>query len=299
MEITLRCIQGRYLLRPSKRLNALVIGVLARAQGQTEVKVHGCAFMSNHAHLLVSVTSQKQLSTFMNLVNSNVAREVNRLHDWSEKFWSGRYGSTAIVGGVKVEVARLRYLLSQGTKEGLVDSPLRWPGVHCAKALASGKDLKGTWVDRTRLHRARQSSPPERVRPIDFEEQLTLRLSPLPCWAHLGKVQYRQQVRSLIREIETSARLSREGGRVAGRRSVLRMNPHHRPKELETSPIPIVQAATREVRLAFLEAYRLFTKAFRAAADSLRQGNRGAIFPVGSFPPGMPFVEARPGPGSD
>jgi len=34
-----------------------------------------------------------------------------------------------------------------------------------------------------------------------------------------------------------------------------------------------------------------FVAAFREAAEKLRAGERGALFPAGSFPPAMPFVD--------
>ena len=45
--VTGRCIHSRYLLRPSPRTNAIVIGVLARALHRYEVKLFGVCFMSN------------------------------------------------------------------------------------------------------------------------------------------------------------------------------------------------------------------------------------------------------------
>jgi hypothetical protein len=36
--------------------------------------------------------------------------------------------------------------------------------------------------------------------------------------------------------------------------------------------------------------YAWFVAAFRSAAEKLKQGDREARFPVGSFPPGLPFV---------
>ena len=38
------------------------------------------------------------------------------------------------------------------------------------------------------------------------------------------------------------------------------------------------------------EAYAWFVAAFREAAEKLRAGDRNAAFPIGSFPPGLPFV---------
>ncbi len=292
MEITLRCTQGRYLLRPSERLNSLVIGVLARGQQQCRVSIHACAFLSNHAHLLVSVASQKHLSAFMNFVNSNVAREVNLIHDWSGGFWARRYRSIPVIGGEEIQVARLRYILSQGTKEGLVDSPMRWPGINTAKALANGEDLRGIWIDRTALNKARRTLPAKQVRPIDFEEELTLSLSPLPCWQNLDALSYQRNILNLIREIESSAHQDREGKPIVGRNAILRQHPHTRNQKLKTSPVPVVHAPSKRIRLEFLATYRNFTQVFRAAAERLRAGDLTAEFPVGSFPPALSFVEA-------
>ncbi|MCH9651946.1 MAG: transposase [Deltaproteobacteria bacterium] len=294
-EVTLRCIQGRYLLRPSKRLNSLVIGVLARAQAAFQVRVHACSFMTNHAHLLLSVASQKDLSSFMNFVGSNIAREVNLLQEWDGKVWARRYSSIPVVGGESIEVAHLEYLLSQGTKEGLVDSPLRWPGINAAEALSNGRNLQGIWVNRTALNKARRRHPKKQIRSIEFEERLTLVLSPLPCWEDLPAAEHQVRIRGLVRQIEDSARQARKGAAVAGTQAVLRQDPHTRLPRLVTSPAPIVHASSRKVRLAFLEAYRLFVRAFRAAVERQRDGDLTVEFPVGSFPPARPFVEAIQG----
>ena len=42
--------------------------------------------------------------------------------------------------------------------------------------------------------------------------------------------------------------------------------------------------------LACREMYALFVAAYREAAGKLRKGYRGARFPIGSFPPALPFV---------
>ena len=44
------------------------------------------------------------------------------------------------------------------------------------------------------------------------------------------------------------------------------------------------------VRRELWEAYRWFVAAFREAAERLRAGDRNALFPLGSFPPALPFV---------
>ena len=70
------------LLRPSRRLNELVLGVLARAARCYQMDVCAFVFRSNHCHLLLRPTSATQLARFMNYLNSNIAREAGRLHRW-------------------------------------------------------------------------------------------------------------------------------------------------------------------------------------------------------------------------
>jgi len=49
-------------------------------------------------------------------------------------------------------------------------------------------------------------------------------------------------------------------------------------------------AVKKAARTLFYEIYAEFVSAFRAAADALRQGRCDVPFPVGSFPPRLPFV---------
>ncbi len=79
VEVTSRTLQGRHLLRPSRKLNRMILGVLGRAQRKYPVDVHAFAFLSNHYHLLLSVPDAKRLAEFMNFLNGNLAREAGRL----------------------------------------------------------------------------------------------------------------------------------------------------------------------------------------------------------------------------
>ena len=50
----------------------------------------------------------------------------------------------------------------------------------------------------------------------------------------------------------------------------------------------------KAMRKSLREAYGLFLAAFRDAAELLKSGDRSARFPIGSFPPGLPFVRVLP-----
>jgi REP element-mobilizing transposase RayT len=123
VEVTCRTIQGRMLLRPSRELNRRVVGVLARAVARYDVGVCAFVFLSNHCHLLLRPSTVHQLSAFMGYVNSNIAREVGRLHHWREKFWGRRYRPVPVSFEPEAQIARLHYVLSQGCKEDLVACP--------------------------------------------------------------------------------------------------------------------------------------------------------------------------------
>ncbi|HEX3530643.1 MAG TPA: hypothetical protein VH988_26570 [Thermoanaerobaculia bacterium] len=93
-------------------------------------------------------------------------------------------------------------------------------------------------------------------------------------------------------DIETEAALARslQGEPLLGVEAILAKDPQHRPASIARSPAPLVHAATKVVRKAFYDAYAWFVSAFRQAAEKLRQGDRNASFPSGSFPPALPFV---------
>ena len=144
--VTGRCIHSRYLLRPSPRTNAIVIGVLARALHRYEVKLFGVCFMSNHYHLLLSSKNAAALASFMQYIGSNIARKIGRMHRWREKFWSRRYRASAVLDEA-AQQDRMRYILSNSVKEGLVKHPRYWPGVHCYRHLVERTPLSGIWID--------------------------------------------------------------------------------------------------------------------------------------------------------
>ncbi len=156
VEVTTRCLQSRFLLRPSKEVNNEIIAVLARAQRLYGVSVHAFWFGSNHCHLLLSAESQWHISRFMGFTNGNIARRVGRLQRWRERFSCRRYQGIELTDEPQAAYQRLRYVLAQGCKEGLIDSPLDWPGVTSARALADGsRKLSGVWLDRTGLYQER------------------------------------------------------------------------------------------------------------------------------------------------
>jgi REP element-mobilizing transposase RayT len=293
VEITTRTIQGRLLLVPSQLLNQIIVGVLGRAQCRHPVRIHGYAFASNHYHLTVTVDDARQLAQFMGYLNSKLGREIGRLTGWKDKIWSRRYQAILISNEEEAQVARLKYILAHGAKENLVASPQEWPGLHCVLPLLAGEwTVQGTWYDRRREYALRRGGQDFTL--DDYTSEETLRLTPLPCWKDLPVERYRQQIENLVAEIIREAEHGRAqtGAAPLGAEEVCRQNPESRPKKMKKSAAPLFHAFQKKVRRELYEAYAAFVAAFREAADLLRAGKATYRFPVGSFPPGLPFVSA-------
>ena len=285
VEVTCRTVHGRFLLLPSPVVNATLIGILGRAQERYGVELCAFAVLSNHFHVLADVRSVRQLSKFMRYVNSNVARKIGKLYQWREKFFSRRYNGIQVSEEEEAQVDRLLYILRQGCKEGLVESPCEWPGLHCAWYLAKGIwTLEGWWDDQTAEYRARMRG--EKVKRGQFREAQSLELSYLPCWTDLSRAQYRDAVRSLITAVEEEVRHS--GKPVLGAERVRRQHPHSSPARVSRTPAPEFHAATRKARQQLRDAYRMFLYAYRAAAQAMRSGDFTVPFPPDCFPPRVP-----------
>jgi len=289
VEVTCRTLQARLLLRPSPLLREITLGVVGRAQRLSGVAIHAFVFLANHYHLLVSVSDAAQLARFVGFLNSNLAREVGRIHEWRERLWSRRYEAILVSEEEESQVERLLYLARQGCKEGLVSDPLEWPGATSWQAMLDGRPLEGTWFDRTAEGLARRKGVELGAR--EFASPETVMLSPLPAWAHLAPEAQREQLRELLDLARAEAEaMQRETGREPlGLEAVVRQDPHESPAQSKKGPAPLVHAASREVRRAYREAFRLFTAAYRRAAEALRAGV-DAVFPEGCFPPPGPFL---------
>lgn len=294
VEVTIRTIQARFLLRPSRDLNEIVVGILARAADRYEVEVCAFIFLSNHAHLLLVPADAEQLALFMGYVNGNLAKEAGRLHGWRERFWGRRYQAIVVSDEETAQVARLRYVLENGCKENLVRRPADWPGVHTVDALLSGLPLRGVWFDRTAEYEARRRG--EHFGKYAYSEDRELALSPLPVWKQLEPVEIRRRVAEIVTEIEaaTRRRFRQTGISAFGRRRILRQDPHSGPERISRSPAPRFHADEWSVRRGLELAYHAFRVAYRQAADELKKGRIEVDFPRGCHLPRLPFARAAP-----
>lgn len=290
VEVTCRALHSRFLFCPSPMMNQIVIGALARAKRLYGVRVCFFVCVSNHMHLLVAVKDAQQLAKFMGHFSSKLAREVGRLTGWREKIFGRRYQAIVVSHEEAAQLERLRYGLSHGAKEDLVERPRDWPGVHAVRALVEGEVLEGLWFDRTQEYAARRRG--ETFGLLQYATREILELDPLPCWQHLSEEERRRRVASMVADIEAEAatRRKRTGLRPLGPGAILAQNPLLRPERTKKSPAPAFHAASHIVRRELRGFYAEFVAAYRDAAQKIRAGVLHVAFPLGSFPPALPFV---------
>ncbi|MDA8020597.1 MAG: transposase [Thermoanaerobaculia bacterium] len=290
VEVTVRTIHSRYLLRPGSELNKVFAGCLGRALEFHPVCLHAVVVMSTHFHLLLSPEDSHQLAGFMGHLNGNLSKKVGRIHSWSGSMFERRYQCIPVSDEPAAQQARLHYLLRHGCKEGLVLNPRDWPGVHSATALCDGVAIEGTWIDRTEYWKAIRRG--EDVVVSQFGTGYELQLAPLPCWEHLTEDVWRSFVREMVGEIEreTLEEHRRNETVPAGATAVCRRSPHFLPGHRKKSPAPLFHATTRAVWSAMRDAFGVFLISYRDAAERVKSGEGKVVFPPDCFPSRLPFV---------
>jgi hypothetical protein len=217
----------------------------------------------------------------MNYFNGNLAKEAGRIANWRDRFWSRRYQAIVVSNEPAAQIARLKYILSHGVKEGLVRRPADWRGVQGVHALLEDKPLEGTWVNRTKAFNARLRG--QRLSKDDIESTETVSLAPLPCWTHLDATTYRRRIAELITAIEKVGRENRPA-------RALPESAHERPSLSKRSSAPHFHCVSRRVWRELYKSYCWFVITYREATQRLSRGDPSPGFPEGSFPPPLPYV---------
>jgi Transposase IS200 like len=294
VEVTTRTDHGALLMVPTPPVTEAILGVIGKAQEKSGMVIHAFAFLTNHYHFLCSPADTKQQAEFFGFLNANIAKEVKRLVGWTgSHFWSRRYQSIGVSNENEAQLERLTYLLAQGAKENLVEKSRDWPGPHVVDALTEGKELKGTWFDRTGFYEARRrrrAQDPE-IDPSRFKTEQVIRLTPMPCFADQPLEEQRAAVRGLLDQIDHDIDAARNERSVSalGVAKVQQPAIESRPIKPKRSPAPLFHARSNWVRKQLYEAYRVFSETFRAAAEGLKRGVAEVSFPEGCFPPGLPY----------
>jgi len=280
-----------FALRPCEESTATIIGVYGRALHLfPSIRLHAFNPLSNQLTDLISASNPAEIQAFVGYIKTNISKELRRLHDLPYPvFAEQRAHVLPISPDLASEEKRFRYVLSQGTKEDLVESPRDWRGATGVHQLETDAPLYGPWFDRSAEDRARRRG--ETFEKYEYATWYPVRLSPLPSWNHLPD--WRERATEIISDIErvNRERREREGKSVLGFEGVMAFSPMHFPAEYAKSPTPHVLAASEGTYRAFRRAFDTFCELFWECSREARENPDAEIaFPPCSFPPSRPMT---------
>lgn len=292
-----KTLRGEFLLAPAPGVRKLCAGVVAHSQIRyPQVKLYAIAVLSNHFHMMVSGPS-KHVSAFTGYIKQEISRRLGQRYKLRGTFWDGRFSAVALPTPESRRDS-LRYILSQGVKEDLVESPREWPGLHCASQLMYGTKITGEWFNGTRYSNAKHSASRDsrgvKVRISDYYEIVSIRLVPIPEWEHLKPKLMQAKVRKMVNQITAEHRTRRraKGKRVIGAKALQKTS----IREAKSPPsLPRWEERRRQLTAwagraatatkAYLVRYWEFQRAFRKASVACLRGDRNVTFPENSWIP--------------
>lgn len=297
-----RVLCGMALLVPSDEINAMIAGVLGHVQQRfPQIELFAHAFLSNHFHLALRGPGVPE---FMGQLKQQISQRLKPLINVPfETLWGGRYAATALITTEDQERG-FEYILSQGVKEGLVETPEQWPGVHCAGEVFFGEVCRGQWLNATKYGEAKRAEArkaPAKRKPVskeDYVDEVIVKLSRLPAFEALDESEYRAWVNEIRARIIRDGEEARGGKPALGVDAVLKL-PRTTVFEIpkppwfeDRKPMIVWSNPNHPETQAYLERFYAAQAQYNAASLLYRAGQRDVQFPVGMY---LPPVSPRPG----
>lgn len=286
--ITTRCLESRFLLRPTDALNQRVGFWMATAlERYPGIRLHALYVASNHLHAVVT-DIDGSLSGFCGFFLGSLAKDVNHLLDRLGPVFHRRFSAEPILDDDAV-VERIAYLVCNPVADRLTRSWRRWPGIllWCADGTSNAHSFQR--LDVRAYDAARRKAGVSRK---DFFRTSTLRIvNPLDGDEQIISA---DRIRSAV--VARSASLTRalRGQPVLGPDGVADRRTNDTPTRSKRSPRPLCHGSHFVARNAFRRTWRELVAAYRLAAARLRAGEVDARFPPFTFPPWRPLVGPSP-----
>lgn len=269
--ITRRCTQRQLLLRPDPETNNAFTYCLIEAANRYRVEVLLPCAMSNHHHTVI-FDREGRYPEFVEHFHKLMARSQNALRGRWENFWSSEQVCVVRLVDRETVMDKLVYTATNPVLDHLVDRVHHWPGVNGLVALLSGRSLR---AQRPMHFFRKDGHMPEAV-----EMQLTIP-------PELGsETEVLAELRERVQAVEAAHEEDRRrtGGRVLGRRAVLRQSWRAYPSSVEPRRTLRPQVATRSkwARIEALLRNRVFIQDYMRARAAWLDGVL-VTFPPGTY----------------
>jgi hypothetical protein len=269
-QLTRRCAQRQFLLRPDPETNNAFAYCLAEAAQRFGIDILLSMAEANHHHTVLFDRHGRH-PEFVEHFHKMFARCQNaRLGRW-ENLWAAVEPCITRLLDRATVIDKLVYAASNPVKDLLVERATQWPGINSYRELLSGRAIHA----RRPRHFFRESG----VMPAEVTLVLVIPPELGPADEVIAEVQ------AGVEEVErtTQAERARTGARIVGRRGILAQSWRDSPtsRERRRSLRPRF-AGGMEARVPELLAYREFLAAYRDSRRDLVAGLR-PLFPPGTY----------------
>ena len=290
----------------SYNMNYILEGILARASELYDVSICHGIFMANHFHMLIVVNNPEDVSAFFGYVKTESSHAVNRLLGRAQRtIWEDGYDSPIVLTADKVE-HYIKYIYLNPVSANLVESIKDYPGVSSWEMFSSGSKQKQA----RRLRRSSIEALDSPALSINEQKRLVAHYNTLPgtthtltlepnawmdCFDELVGVDRDTLNNRLMEEIAAEEdrlkkRRAKENKSVVGATRLRRESMSKEYEPTKRSLRMICLSTCKEIRKAFVEAYRLLSQQAQEVYLSWKRGDLTDRIPPGMFAPRVPSL---------
>jgi putative transposase len=272
--VTRRCTQRQFLLRPSPKINQIILYCLAVASTKYNVLIHVACFLSNHYHL-VATDKDGNMPKFLAYLNMYIAKCLNVEHGRFENLFAANEKTSLVTLAEAGDIiSKAGYALANPVLAELVCCPEEWPGILL---MPSSDGLPEIDVERPKGFFRPNGPMPERA---------TLKLE-IPEAFSSDEDFYLSSLTTNVTErvSEKQAEMKRKKRKFMGAKKVLRQNPSSSPRSREPrfQMNPRVAAKNKWARIEALARVKKFLKDYRKAWRAWIGGDEDIAFPKGTY----------------
>ena len=291
--ITFRAEEG-LPLPPTPVINQILKSVICKAQSQYPVDVSAFNFMSNHVHLLATVTDPEVVHEFVQYLKRESAHAINRLLGRRKRtIWCSGYDSPVILD-VEKAIEQTAYIYTNPQESNLTDTIEQYPGLSSWKMFITGNYiLKAKRIRRTDIKQLNRTNLTlydynrlaiELIR--DSEEENVFILTPYAWFksfdTDLTQDEAKERIIARVREKEQEFRSTRKTPVVgAYKLQTQDMTIAHTPKKFGKRMICL--SSYKELRISYIAFFRSLC----SEASSLYQQVKNRVRNIFELPPGM------------
>jgi putative transposase len=272
--VTRRCTQRQFLLRPSPKINQIILYCLAVASEKYNVLIHVACFLSNHYHL-VATDKDGRMPAFLAYLNKYIAKCANVEHGRFENLFAANEKTSLVTLAEAGDIiSKAGYTLANPVLAELVCSPEQWPGILL---MPSSDGLPEIDVQRPKGFFRSNGPMPERA---------TLKLETPEAFSNDEDFYLSALTANVTERVsEKQAEMKEKKRKFMGPRKVLRQKPSSSPRSREPRfrMNPRVAAKNKWARIEALARAKKFLEDYRKAWRAWIAGNGNVEFPQGTY----------------